>query len=483
MNRSITIAFILVASLGLSGCVNRAAQAESKETQAILSDSKIAVQVTKVVTGEWSDNLEVTGSLVSSEDATVTASVGGKLTAVYVKDGDSVSAGQIIAIQESADYRSRRAQAQAQYDAAQSQLQQAMNDARVGPERSLAAVRAARAQLQSAESQLLKARNGARNEERRQAEAQLNAAKTALNIAKKDLDRGQTLLDEGAISEREMDRYRLAYANAQAQYESAVESYRIAINATRQEDIKVLENQVESARQNLQSALANQRLDSQYSERVNGARAQLRSAQEQINLADQALEDSKVRAPFSGKVSGKPLQPGTYAGPGTPICRLIGGDGMYFEGDVPEVSVSQIQQGQRVNIQVDALKGSYFNGTVLAINPAAQTLGRLYKVRIQIDGVPPSLKAGMFARGSVQLSERNGVVAIPKLAVVKREDKNVVFVAEGSKAVMKIVDLGLTKGERVEVKSGLNGGENLIISGQNLLVDGNPIALPTGGEK
>ena len=476
MNRFPLLALVVVAAFAMSGCVNRGAQAQAKKTQAVLSDQVIPVQVEVAIGKPFVEMLEITGSLTSADDAQVGARAGGRLVEVLVKEGDQVSAGQVIARQDSREGRTKVRQAQSQLDSALASLRQAQTEATVGPQKSMAAVRSARAQLASAEANLLKARNGARSEERRQAEAQLRAAKTGLDIAKKDLDRGQKLLDEGAISEREFDRYRQTYANALAQYESAIESNKLAAGEARFEDIRALEGQVAAAREQLQTALAGQRSDSQFRDRVAQAQAQARSAQDAIDLVRQSLDDTAIRAPFSGRVAGKPLQIGTYASPGTPVARLVGIEGIYFEGQIPEVKISSVKSGMAVTIQLDALQGRFFTGYIAAISPQSESLGRLYKVRVTLSGYPEELKAGMFARAKVELDRRANVITVPGGAILGETGSQFVYVADGSRAMKRVITSGQTQAGRVEV-TGISEGDKIVVQGQTQLQSGTPIRI------
>lgn len=474
MNRLIIIP--IVATLALVGCVNRDAQAQAKKTQEVLADQVVPVRVETAIAKPFAVMLEVTGSLTSNEDSEVGAKVGGRLVYVGVKDGDTVLAGQVLARQDAREALTRVRQAQSQLNSALSSLRQAETEAMVAPQRSAAAVRGARAQLATAEANLLKARNGARSEEKRQAEAQLRAAKTTLDIAKKDLDRGQKLLNEGAISERDFDRYRQAYANALAQYESAIEANRLAQSSSRPEDIRALESQVSAAREQLQSTLANQRLDVQSRDRVDGARAQVSAARDAVDLARQGVEDATIRAPFSGKVAGKPVQIGTFVGPGTPVVRLVGGQGIYFEGEVPEVKVAKVRVGMPMAIQIDALQNRMFSGIVAAISPQSESLGRLYKVRITLNGSPGDIKAGMFARAKVETDQIPDAITIPSGAMLGDEGSKYVYVVDGGKAVKRMVTPSLTQAGRVVV-TGVSEGDQVIIQGQTLVAGGTTVRV------
>ena len=77
-----------------------------------------------------------------------------------------------------------------------------------------------------------------------------------------------------------------------------------------------------------------------------------------------------IRAPFSGTVSGKPVQPGTVVGPGTAILRIVGTQGIYFEGNVTSEAINDLRPGQPVTIAVDAVPGRTFPGAVRAVGRA-----------------------------------------------------------------------------------------------------------------
>ena len=180
MNRLQLLSIILILGIATTGCVNRDAQAEAAKTKEILSDVSVPVGITTLAESTFVEGLDITGALSSSEDVTIGAKMTGRLIAVYVKDGDSVTSGQLLAKQETVEFDARLNQARAQEQSAVSQLKQAISDAEEAPKRSNANVRAARAQLAQAEAQLLKAKNGARAEEKRQASASLASAKVNL---------------------------------------------------------------------------------------------------------------------------------------------------------------------------------------------------------------------------------------------------------------------------------------------------------------
>ncbi|MFN3730351.1 MAG: efflux RND transporter periplasmic adaptor subunit [Fimbriimonadaceae bacterium] len=476
--RTILPIILAATALGIAGCVDRGAQAQAKRTEELLSDPVVPVKVITASTEEVRNTFEVTGSLTTSEDTIVGAKTGGRVVAVYVKDGDAVSAGQVLATIDTTDLQIQLRQANAQIQAAESQLSQAKSNAAVAPVRSNAAVAAAEAQLAQAKSQYEKARNGARTDEKAQAEAAVNAAKSNLDTAKSDLERQRRLFNEGATPKARLEQSENAYAAALSQYEQALAARRLIEDATRPEDLATASAAVRQAEENLRSAKAQQQLDVVYDQQVAAAESSLNSARAARDLVRQQIADATVRAPFSGQIAGKPVQVGQIVAPGTPIARLVGSEGLYFEGEIPESMVDKLRPGTPVRVTI-ASANRAVDGEVAAISPYGETVGRLFRVRIRILSGVSGLNPGMFATGEVLIGSIPDAVVLPYVAVVSRGGKNFVFVYEDGKARQTDVTLGLRLGDRVQV-TGVSPGAQVVIEGQSTLQDGSDIRIDSG---
>jgi HlyD family secretion protein len=473
MRRLLILAAAL--SLTLGGCVNREAQEQGRRTQEILADTTRPVTVVSAAARSLEDRMEITGEVVTGSDVVVGAKIPGRIVSVYVRDGDAVAAGQLIAAMETTNQMLSIQQAEAQVASARSALSQAQANAAVGPERSRSAVSAAEAQLRSARAQLAKARAGARPEERAQAEAQVSAARSNMETAKRELERQQQLHASGAVSLQRVEQAQNAYQSALSQYQSALEAQRMLQSGTRSEDLAAAEEAVRQAEEGVRQAQSQQKLDVLLTQQVEAARAALRSAEAQVRMARQSLEDAQIRAPFSGRVSGRPVQPGAVLPAGGQVARLIGVDGSYFEGEVPAGEIMRIQMGDQVEVRVDGLPNRVFSGSIAATSPSATGVGRLFRVRVQLNGGAGEVKPGMFARGSVTLSEIDGI-AVPATAVVTRGGESLVFVVDGDKARRVPVQVGLRQGDWIQV-SGLQPGDQVVVTGQNDLEEGSLVRI------
>jgi RND family efflux transporter MFP subunit len=476
-SRWFAVSFAILAAV-MGGCVNREAQKEGKQTLAVVSDTVKEVTAQPVRVESIEQTLEITGQLTAWQDTVLGPKQGGKLVAVLVGDGDEVHAGQLLATEDTSTLNAQVSQALANLAAAQSQLAQAKANALVGPARSASAVIAAQAALGAAQAGLDKAKAGSRPEERVQAEWQVRGAKSNLDSAQAELVRQKTLFTEGAGTKQQAERAQAAYDSALTDYNAAVQAEKIEKNATRPEDLEAAEQNVKAAREQVNQALDQQKLDVLFNDQVQAAQAAVQAAQAQVTIAQQAVTDAQITAPFDGHISGKPLQPGEIVAPGTPVMRLVGKGGEYFEGQVSENDVANLQLQMPVVVHIDALAGATTNGHVAAIDPVGADFGRNFKVRISLDSPPAQILPGMFARGVVAIKQAPNAVVVPAEAVLTRDGQTIVFIVDGNKARLVKVTTGIQQDDVIQV-TGVQAGQVLVTQGQTALVDGSTVRVET----
>lgn len=482
MNRLLLIALAAVVMVSGAGCVDRETLARNEKTKEVTLSKQIPVMAKAFSPQDVNETVEVTGQFQVEQDSSVGAQIAGRLTSVYVKEGDSVSAGQVIAVQETADLQSRLNQALSQAAAARAQLSQAQADAAAAPQRTSAAVRAAEARVAQAKQRLAKLRNGSRSEEKAQAEAQVARAESDMKTAKAVMERARRLFAEGALAKADVEASENRYDNAMAAYKAAIESRSIVKDPIREEDMKVAEQDLAASQEALRIEKTTKSLDVTYRDRVDAAKANLRSAEESIKLARKALGDATIRAPYSGRIVGRPAQPGTVLGPGSPVARIVTADSVYFEAQVPENKVSQISQGLSVDILVDALGGSTLKGTVQTINPVATSVARLYTVRVLVRDRADMLKPGMFGKGQMIVGVKRGVYVLPEQSVRQDGDESSVMVVVDGKAKKKSITKGETVGSSIYV-TGLKQTDVVVIRGQDNLMEGTEVRIENSNGK
>jgi len=479
---------ILVIAAG--GCVDRKAQKTSQKTGEFLNDQVRVVSVQPVSTADLTQKVEVTGDVTAAQDSTIGAKSTGKVTGVFVKDGDTVAAGQLVAQLDTESLNAQLQQALASVQtaiaaeaSARAGLAQAVRNEIVTPQRSTTAIRQAQAQLRSAQANLAKVVAGARPQEKLQAQAAVTSAKSSLDTQTKELERVKTLVSEGALAGNKLDQQQNLVDTAKAQYDNAVQSLNLVNVGNRQEDIDAARAQVRAAQEAVQSAQEQKKLDPLMKDQVDAAKAQIesahaqaQSAQAQVAIARQAIQDAQIRAPFSGKVLGRPIQAGTIAGNGTAIVRIIGGAGVYFNGQLPSDQVSLVGSGMPVEVTVDALPGKTFKGTVATVSPQADAVGRLFNVRIQLVDGQSEVKPGMFATGDVAVRTISNANVVPENAILHAGDNAYIFVVNKDKAARVDVKTGIQKGALMQV-TGVAPGAQVIVAGHENLSPGATVRI------
>jgi membrane fusion protein (multidrug efflux system) len=210
----------------------------------------------------------------------------------------------------------------------------------------------------------------------------------------------------------------------------------------------------------------------------------LDDAREALNqsLARQAeiqarIEKSTVLAPFEGVAGLRQVSPGAYVKAGQDIARLEGIGTLKLDFRVPELYLGRIKTKQETVVRVDAFAGESFRGEIYAIEPAVdeQTRSVLLRARVPNPGV--RLKPGMFARVVLVLETRENALIVPEQALVPMGKDRFVYRLVDGKAALTKIELGLRRPGEVEVRSGLNAGDVIVVDGQLRLLDGAAVTV------
>jgi len=262
------------------------------------------------------------------------------------------------------------------------------------------------------------------------AKAALSSAESAYRVAEANYQRGKQLLEQGVISQ----------AVFEAEYELR---------------FKQTEGQLNQAREQVEHGLP----------------AQLAQARANLALAESAYGDTLIKAPISGLVTARNVNPGEMASTMTPVISLANLDKVEVKATVGENLINQLKQGQKVQVKISAVSDKPFTGIVTNIAPAADPVSKGFPVKIQIDNPKYLFKPGMFAE--VQLGPPpDEALLVPREAVLKAEDKNIVWVVKGGQAQKKEVQAGDSDGRQIVITAGLTEGEEVVVAGQESLQEG-----------
>lgn len=206
------------------------------------------------------------------------------------------------------------------------------------------------------------------------------------------------------------------------------------------------------------------------------AEATARSSAAELNLFKVRLERTTVRAPFGGVVGERMVSLGDYVTTSTPLVTLQTVNPQRAAFQVPERYARDLALGQTVRFQVAALPDQEFVGTVDFVDPVVQLPGRTIQVKARVPNPDGRLRSGMFIEARLATEVRPSAVIVPEEAIVPLQGINYVWVVgDSQKAERREVVLGVRTVGFVELLSGAEAGDQVVVGGQAMLQPGAPV--------
>ncbi|HYY93587.1 MAG TPA: efflux RND transporter periplasmic adaptor subunit, partial [Pyrinomonadaceae bacterium] len=386
------IATLLVASLpaSLASCGGSRAQSNAKaNTNATPSAPQVVeVQTAPAISRNLPRFIEATGSLAADVSTDVAPTVGGRVVSVNVDLGSFVQQGQVLVQLDPADARLRLEQSRAALQQAESNVQQ--TEARLGlaPHQKFDASRV----------------------------AEVQAAKTAYELAEKQFARFEKLLESGDVS-------RSSYDQQKAQRDQLREQYQAALTQANQSYAAVLT-----------------------------ARAAAESARVAVAQAEKGLRDVTVYSPISGYVSERPADVGEYVSTSSKVATVVRTNPMRVRIDVPEQSISTVRPGQSVSVSVSTYPDRSFAGRVARVSPNVSAQSRTLTVEAEVENGENLLKPGQFATVRVLLPQTDPAILVLTRAVRTDNGTSRLYVIKDGVAHERLVATGQVEGDLIEVK-------------------------------
>lgn len=278
----------------------------------------------------------------------------------------------------------------------------------------------------------------------KQAQAAIDAAQAQLNMAQHPGSAGDISAAAGLLDA------------ANAQLGLAKSPYSTADLAKAQAAVEVASQQVKLA----QTPFTSQDVDA--------ASAAVEQAQAALTSANVARDQAIVKAPIDAIVAQKLLTVGSLAGPATPIAILIDPNvDIVVEADATQVNA--LKAGDQATITSDALPGKSIPGKITSISPIVDARARTAEVMISPATNDSGFKDGMLAQVSLVTATHDGILIVPSAAVVQRNGQSVVYAVSDGVARPITVQSGLTDGTSIEIISGLQAGQVVVVTGQDRL--------------
>jgi HlyD family secretion protein len=431
----------------------------------------VPVYITPAKTGEIRETLKFNGTIYSMSSVNISSKTIGQVTKLFYDEGDRVKADEIILKIDDEKVALRLKQAKEGMVAATEIYNKAKSAIKLEEEQVDLQIKLATSNLEAAKALYEKAKTGARPEEKKQAEANMLSAESALKNAESNYNRMKELYEKKTISKQQYDLEKMQYDMAKAQYEIAKENFNLVQAGMREEDIKAAEANYLSSKTtlNIAESLKND---------VAAAKANLKQAEYEYKIASIMLEDTLVRAPIDGVISKKFIEEGEIIqAPGIPLFKILNQNSMKVKVNIPETNISKISKGLEVLVGTDSYPNKPFMGTITKLSPTVDVKLRTLEVEVTVPNSDGLLREGMFARVSIYTAVHKDAVYVPASAVTEKNGEKTVFVVQNNSPIKRVVKTGIIQGEKVEVLSGIAAGENVIYKGNLRLEEGMKIRI------
>ena len=259
---------------------------------------------------------------------------------------------------------------------------------------------------------------------------EVRSARASLELASLTLKRRTDLVKQGILSKADLDQ-------AQTEYDAANQRYLLAVNQANQ-------------------------LYRSYETFVT-----------KIKIAKKALDDTTVKAPFSGLIVKRNVSVGERVttnpmGEGSKVVTLVRIDPLRLALTVPQQFAGEIKTGLPVEFKVDGFGDRTFKGEVRYVTPSLDANNRSLMVEAVVPNQDKTLRPGLFATGAIMLPEKTQAILVPATAVIRQEDTATVYVVRDGVARAQVASLGATEGDKVVVVSGLAAGDVVVTAPQGI---------------
>ena len=391
--------------------------------------SAAPVRVETAGASQGASVLTATGYVVAHHKISVGAKVMGRVAWIGVEKGDNVQQGQVLVRLEDSEFRAQ--------------------------------VNQARANLASSQARLDQLRSGSRPQEKLRDKAAVLQAEARLKKAEADYQRADRLFRSGVASKAELDSALSERDTAAALLEAARQSSTMTDIGPRPEEIRAAQAEVQ----------------------------QMKAA---LDYAETQLAATEIRAPVSGTVLERTVEPGEMVTPSatgtsgarTSVVDLADLNDLQVELDISQTDFARLKMDQRAEIIPEAYPNLRYNGFIEEIAPEANRAKSTIQVKVKVENPNQQLRPEMNARVNF-LAENTagnqnnsvGRVLVPKQAVVQKDNSAFVFVVKGDKVEQRTIRAGEEIGEDYLVLEGLSGNESVAVAGVDKLRDGDRVKI------
>jgi HlyD family secretion protein len=405
------------------------------------------------------ESIASSGRVGGATETLVGSQAQGVVKQLYVKEGDTVAAGQNLALLKNDVAAAQAAQAEQAVQTARAVvLQTARGPLSSEVDAASERVRQAEAQVTQQQAAISQAQKSVT-----QARAQINQLKAERDLAARQFERSRALVADGVVPQAEYDQARanLRVADERvAAQQQAIELAQANVQQT-QAGLKAAQANLRAQQASLQTVRSGAR-----SEDVQVARQRLREAEEAVRVAKQQVENSVVTAPFAGVVTQINAELGQTVGT-QGVLKLISGESE-IRLDVDESNLADLKLGQTAIISSSTFTNSTFEAQVTEIGAAVDVARGTIQVTVTPTRPPDWLRPGQTVNVNIVTAKNAQRLLVPATALTRVGDRTVVFVIENGMALEKPVVTRPPTPEGVPVLAGLSPEDQIIVDGGSI---------------
>jgi RND family efflux transporter MFP subunit len=212
------------------------------------------------------------------------------------------------------------------------------------------------------------------------------------------------------------------------------------------------------------------------------AQAGVDQAEAALLAASTALDKCTITSPIDGVVGSIGLSLGDTANPSAPAAIVSDTAELEVEVMVSESEVSYIQKGSTVEVNINAVQEQAFTGQVESIATVADPIKHNYAVKVALPNADGRIKSGMFAELNIDTMSKQNIIAIPVGGVIPKGGRDIVYIVDqDNRAREAEVKTGIKNDQDIEIISGLQAGQEVIVKGNTLVSDGTLVRVVPGG--
>jgi HlyD family secretion protein len=414
------VAIVAIVAVVLIARARRAAESPGEEEAA---KPVVSVKVAKAEREEIAAEVSALGTIFPHDTAQVSPKISGQIKRMPLWKNRVVRAGDVLAVLESSDLQAQRNEA-------------------------VAALNEARAAARGVET-------GTIPQNTAQDEKALRDARAAADNARRTYERRQALYQQGGISKKDLEASQLDLQKAE-------------------NDLRLAEATVALRAKSLNP-----------NDRAQAA-AKVAEAEQHLGSLDAQLSYATVRAPISGVVTDQALYEGSFASAGTTLLTIADVSEVIVKAPFSDTVAAQLKVGDPATVAPTDVPGESMTGQVTLVSRSVDPSSRTVEVWVTLGNGAGRLRANGAAQVTIAANSKRDAVVVPAAAVTldatNADEGTVMVVDDSSVAHETKVTVGIRAGDKMEIASGLQGGETVVVEGNYALPDGTKVEVGEEGE-